>query len=128
MYKVIIAGTREFDDYEKFKKFVTSIFDDNIFPEHDEKIQIISRNANGVDKLGERYAKEYGYDLLLYPANWDKYGKKAGPIRNTEMVKIADCLIAVWDGQSKGTKDIINKAKANNLNIYMIKYKKILKI
>lgn len=103
---------------------MNKLFENKILLDHDkDEIQIISGNAKGIDKLGERYAKENGYKLLLYPANWDKYGKKAGPIRNSEMIKIANLLIAIWDGNSKGTKDIIDKAKSHDITTYICKYK-----
>ena len=123
MFNVIIAGTRTFDDYDIFEEMVDKVFDILLENYKQSEIQIISGNAKGVDKLGEAYAKENGYKLMLYPANWDKYGKKAGPIRNSEMIKIANYLIVVWDGISRGTKDIISKAKANKIPTAICKYR-----
>lgn len=70
---------------------------------------VISGTANGADKLGEEFAERNNIKVERYPANWDKNGKKAGYLRNVEMAKEADCLIAIWDGKSKGTKHMIDK-------------------
>lgn len=73
--------------------------------------------------MGERYAKENGIDLAIFPAEWDKYGKRAGYLRNEQMADHADSLIAFWDGKSKGTKHMIDIAKRKKLflNIILVK-------
>ena len=80
---------------------------------------VISGGARGADSLGERWANENKKELLRFPADWGKYGRAAGHIRNAEMAKNADALIAIWDGESRGTKDMINKAKKHGLQIYI---------
>lgn len=107
--KVIIAGSRTFTDY----KALTEHCDHLLSNQYD--IEIVSGTAQGADKLGERYAKEKGYPVKKFPANWDELGKKAGYIRNEQMAKYADALIAFWDGKSKGTKHMIELAKKYNL-------------
>lgn len=102
--KVCIAGTRDFCDYKCLYKIMKTIF-------NKQKITIISGNARGADLLGERFAKENNLQLEVYPADWKSYGKSAGYIRNTKMANISDCLIAFWDGKSKGTKNMINIMK-----------------
>ena len=57
--------------------------------------------------IGERYARENGYPIVRYSAEWDKYGKKAGPIRNKKMAEDCDIIICFWDGKSRGTKSMI---------------------
>lgn len=100
--KTIIAGSRTCTDYNTLLNAVRKI---------NWKITaILSGNANGADKLGIRYAKEHDIPFLLYNAEWDKYGKKAGIVRNLEMIKVADALIALWDGRSSGTKHVIYEA------------------
>ncbi len=108
-YKVIIAGCRDFDDYNLLKEKVTEALKDI------GGCEIISGNAKGADALGERYAKEHQIPLRLFPADWDKYGKRAGFIRNTEMANNATHLIAFWDGKSKGTKMMLQIAKEKGL-------------
>jgi len=72
--------------------------------------------------LGEHYAKEKGYKITQFPANWKRYGKAAGPKRNQEMANYADVLIAFWDGKSRGTKHMIELAKNRNLKIKICYY------
>jgi len=81
---------------------------------------ILSGQAQGVDLLGEKWATEHGIPLEYYPADWNKYGKQAGYIRNKEMVEHAEALIAVWDGESKGTKMTIDLARKKNLETFIV--------
>ena len=118
MFKVIIAGGRDFNDYELMCKKVNRILSNK----NTSEIQIISGNARGADKLGEKYAKDNNISLMCFPADWNKYGKKAGYIRNEQMAKEADALIAFWDGKSKGTKHMIDIARSKGLLIRVIKY------
>ena len=120
MIKVIIAGTRDFNDYDFLKKNV-DYFLQGINP-NNEEIEIVSGNARGADKLGERYAKEHNLPVKLFPANWDKYGKRAGYLRNQEMANYADVLIAFWDEKSKGTKHMIDIAKKQDLTVIVVGY------
>lgn len=120
MIKVIIAGTRDFNDYDFLKKNV-DYFLQGINP-NNEEIEIVSGNARGADKLGERYAKEHNLPVKLFPANWDKYGKRAGYLRNQEMANYSDMLIAFWDEKSKGTKHMIDIAKKQGLTVIVVGY------
>ena len=72
---------------------------------------VIAGGANGVDTLAEHWAKKNKIEFVAYPARWDKFGKRAGIMRNHEMVEFCDYLIAFWDGKSKGTLDAITYAK-----------------
>ena len=116
MFKLIIAGGREFSDFdlltEKLNHY-TSKLDD---------IEIVSGTARGADKLGEDYAKLKNLKIATFPADWDKYGKGAGYRRNTEMAEYADSLIAFWDGKSRGTMHMINIARKKGLQVKVIKY------
>ena len=118
-YKVIIAGGRDFVDYNLLREKVNNIIIDKRLT---HKIVIVSGCARGADTLGMRYASENILDIEEYPADWDKYGKKAGYMRNVEMAENADALIAFWDGKSKGTKHMIDIAKERNLPIRVIRY------
>lgn len=114
--KVIIAGGRDFNDY----KFLFEKCDNILSGQKD--VEIVSGAARGADELGEKYAKEKGFKIKLFPADWDKYKKAAGYIRNKQMAEYADSLIAFWDGKSKGTKHMIDLAEKYNLNIRIIRY------
>lgn len=107
--RVIIAGSRNYSNYHEPKE----VCDKYLSKSTD--ICIISGTANGADKLGEQYAKEKGFSLKQFPADWDKHGKSAGYIRNKEMADNADALIAFWDGASSGTKHMINIAREKKL-------------
>ena len=119
IYKIIIAGGRDFMDYNLLKEKANKILQEK---RESHKIVIISGCARGADTLGLRYASENAFDVEEYPANWDKYGKKAGYMRNVEMAENADALIACWDGKSKGTKHMIDIATKRNLPIRVIRY------
>lgn len=130
--RVIIAGGRSFNDYEKLKEFCDSVL------VNQKDIEIVSGTADGADKLGERYAKEKGYALTEFPAKWKdltakpcfvKYDKNkepynvlAGLNRNEEMAKYADVLIVFWDGRSNGTKNMIESATKHKLKIKFYTY------
>jgi hypothetical protein len=84
--------------------------------------EIVSGRARGVDRLGEQWALRNNIPLKLFTANWNEYGKSAGSIRNTEMANYADGLIAIWDGRSLGTHNMIKQAlkRKLKLSIYML--------
>lgn len=115
--KVIIAGGRDFNDYELLR---TSC--DKILSSVEGEIEIISGTAKGTDSLGIQYAKERGYKLKEFPADWDAHGKAAGYIRNKQMAEYAEALIAFYDGTSKGSGHMIELAKSAGLKIRVIKY------
>jgi hypothetical protein len=111
--KVIVAGSRDFNDYA----LLCSVLDE-LFPKRN--IEIVSGNARGTDRLGERYAEDRWLNCMKFPANWAKYGKGAGLIRNQEMAEYADVLVAFWDYSSTGTKDMITRAKKEGLEVHVI--------
>jgi hypothetical protein len=115
--RLIIAGGRLFEDYKKLCE-TCDFYLQNI----NDEIEIVSGTAIGADKLGEKYAKEKGYKLKQFPANWAKHKKAAGYIRNKEMAQYADTLIAFWDGKSRGTKHMIDLARENRLRIRVVKF------
>lgn len=118
MLRLIVAGSRGFNDYELLKRKLDYVLRNRV----DERITIVSGTAKGADQLGEQYAKERGYALMRYPADWDKHGKSAGYIRNKEMAKNADGLIAFWDGKSRGTKHMIDLAREQGLKVIIVRY------
>jgi hypothetical protein len=116
MFKVIIAGGRDFKNYDYLKVICDKALSNQ------KDIQIVSGGAYGADKLGEKYARENEYCLKVFPADWGQYGKAAGYIRNEEMAKYADACIVFWDGESKGSKHMIDLAKKHNLKVKVYGY------
>jgi hypothetical protein len=118
-FKVIIAGGRDFSDYqllvEKCDKYLAN----------KTNIEIVSGTAKGADSLGERYAKERGYSVKTFPADWAAFGKRAGYLRNEQMANYANALIAFWDGESRGTKHMIDIATEKGLLVKVVPYNKV---
>ena len=104
--KVIVAGSRSVSDY----RIVRNAIIDSGY----DITEIVSGRAKGADTLGEQYASIKGLDLKMFPANWERYGKRAGPLRNTAMADYADAAIVIWDGSSPGTKNMIDQMKERN--------------
>jgi len=98
---VVISGSRTITDSNLVK---------NILSKHRfEKFhKLIHGGARGVDQVAAHWAMLWGMEVEEYPADWDRHGKAAGPIRNIEMAANADALIAIWDGESRGTKQMID--------------------
>ena len=109
--KVVVAGCRDFNDYEIAKEFI-DICISNI--RKDNEIVFVSGGCRGADMLGERYARENGMCIERYPADWNTYGRAAGPMRNRQMAEVTDYVICFWDGLSHGTKTMIEYAKEFN--------------
>lgn len=118
--KVIVAGSRNFNDYIKLKNILDK-FNLLIKNKGYEINQIISGTCKGADLLGEKYAKENNIDIVRFPAKWDTYGKKAGYLRNLEMGEYGDFLIAFHIGESKGTYNMINIMKKLKKEYIIIK-------
>lgn len=109
----IIAGSRSITNYEIVKNAI-----------NESRINIstvVSGCARGVDNLGEEWANKNNIPIHRFPANWDKYGKSAGIIRNKEMAKFADAAIIIYDGKSKGSINMINNAKKYGLKLFVKK-------
>lgn len=111
---VAIVGSRSFTDYAELKRIVD--------PMKDKITKIVSGGASGADNLAWRYANDNDIPLVEFLPNWTKYGKAAGPIRNRQIVEMADYVILFWNGVSKGTKstlDICKELKKDYRLIYV---------
>lgn len=120
IFKVIIAGSRDFNDYIRLEKELDYLLKDKI--EEGYTILIVSGRAKGADQLGERYARNRNFDIEMHPADWNKYGRRAGMIRNSEMAYSGDALVAFWDGESRGTKQMISVMERLNKPLRIILY------
>jgi hypothetical protein len=131
--KVIVAGSRHIQDYQLVSQVIS-----NTINKYDIKVtEIVSGCANGPDTLGEQWAIENGIKVEAFPAEWDditvpnalirtnkwdkEYNARAGFQRNERMAEYGDVLIAIWDGKSNGTKDMIERAKEHGL--FVLEYK-----
>ena len=117
---LIIAGSRDFTDYDVLEREVYKFINMNKALPKD--ILIISGTARGADRLGELFAYNHGISFIRMPADWNKHGKAAGYVRNREMAQVATHCIVFWDGKSKGTKNMIDIAKDANLSLYISMY------
>ena len=118
--KLIIAGSREIENAEQE---VNAAFDQSGYKIENIE-EIISGGARGIDRSGEAFARKYNVPIKRFIPDWDKEGKKAGYLRNLEMAKYADALLAIWDGKSKGTLHMINSAHKYEKEIFVYTIKK----
>ena len=109
--KVIIAGGRNYNNYETL---LEAIQESSFLI-----TEVVCGGATGVDTLGEKWANEHGIPIKYFEANWDKWGKAAGPKRNKQMSLYGEALIAIWDGVSRGTQNMIHYATSNGLKVYI---------
>ena len=104
-HKVVVCGTRTFEDYKTLCQVLDRLLQGmNVSA-------IITGGCKGADELAKRYCIDRGYYHQEIKADWSLLGRKAGPIRNSRMAKIGNCTFAFWDGKSRGTLDMIKKAK-----------------
>ena len=115
--KIIIAGSRDFC-LESHYKILQAYLDDLIL-EHGLPNEIVSGGARGADRLGERYARENGIAIKQFLPDWDTLGKSAGFIRNHDMGNYADTAVIFWDGESRGTKHMMEFAKKIGMPVFV---------
>lgn len=99
--KIAIVGSRTFEDYDLLCKFIGSVLSDGELASIEA---VVSGAARGADTLAERYAEEHGFEMIVFPAEWKKFGRRAGFIRNVDIIRECDICFAFWDGESHGTK------------------------
>jgi hypothetical protein len=131
--RIIVAGGRDFTDYAYMRNTLVPLVKFTIRnrfevlerkdPNFSDEPIIICGCASGADTMGETIAKEEGWKIERYPADWQKHGKSAGYKRNLEMAKVADKLIAYWDGKSRGTKHMIDISKERLIPTLIFRYR-----
>ena len=114
---IAIVGGRDFSDQTLLKESILSYI--SIYGVLDN---IVSGGAKGADTLAAQFATEIGIPLLVFKPDYQKYGRGATLVRNTQIIENADVVFAFWDGQSKGTKDSITKAKKLQKELHIISY------
>ena len=120
-HRLAIVGSRSFRNYDLFKKYLELTI---------ERLSInfdiiISGGALGVDSMAARYANDNNINYIEYPAEWNKYGNKAGYLRNTTIVENSTYILAFWDHNSNGTYDTIDKARYFNKEVHIINTRKL---
>jgi lactate dehydrogenase-like 2-hydroxyacid dehydrogenase len=115
--KTIVAGSRTMQDPAVVKQALLAV------KRLGWKItEVVSGCARGVDTIGAEIARQYGIPVCEMPADWDKLGKSAGYLRNQEMARYADALVAVWNGHSKGTKHMIDTMEYHGKLVFIYDY------
>lgn len=129
--RIIIAGGRDFRNYlylhnsclEAIREWGLDLefleFVSGGQVTWDSKIQ----SKYGADYFGEKFAGHFGYKPTVFKADWNSLGKKAGPLRNLKMAEYAEYLICFWDGESRGTKSMIDYARLSGLKIRIFFYR-----
>lgn len=119
--KTIIAGSRSLSKYSLVEQAINSC------PWKDEITEIVSGGARGVDMLGEQWAGMHGYPVKQFyvtSMEWECFGRQAGIIRNGKMARYADALILVWDGESRGSANMLEQAQKKGMKIHLVRVDK----
>jgi len=110
---IAIVGSRNFYDYDALVKFIKENIDTDTIK------FVISGGARGADSLAERFAYNFNIEKKIFKPDWQKYGKRAGFLRNKTIIENADVVFAFWDGESRGTLSSINLAKEQDKKLYV---------
>ena len=110
--KVIVAGGRFIIDMTLLEESVSKCGFDIT--------EIVCGGAKGVDELGLIWGTRNDVPVKMFPADWDTHGLSAGPIRNRQMAEYADALILIWDGKSKGSKNMLSTMMKAGKPIYNV--------
>ena len=110
--KAAIVGSRHYRNYKQFKEELVQF--------RDVITHVVSGGAKGTDTMAETWAHENDKEFTVHRAKWGKYGKAAGPIRNSKIVRDVQMVIAFLAPSSKGTRDTIQKAQDANLPVHII--------
>ena len=117
MFRVIIAGSRDFTDLEYASGILSKAFANR------QPDSIVCGMARGADTVGMIWAAKHGIKVDKFPADWEKRGRAAGYYRNREMAENAEALVAFWDGESRGTKHMITIAIELGLKVIVCNYR-----
>ena len=120
---ILICGGRTQLNYDDFEKCVLEVLSENNLND----VEIVSGCCKGVDLLGEEFAHKHDHPVVQFPAEWKKYGRGAGIVRNKQMLEYIasfenSFVIAFWNGTSKGTGYTVNQAKKMGIQVYIYHY------
>lgn len=130
-FYLLIAGSRDYSNYDELSRVTDSLL--RGCRERRRSITIVSGGARGADTLAEQYAKERGYKSFVIPAEWDKYGRSAGYVRNKAM---HECIatasgracLCFWDRESVGTRYnfVLARSYGTQLRVWDFKNKRLM--
>ncbi len=110
--RLAVVGSRSCEDYEMVSGFLKNF--------NNQKPIIVSGGAKGVDSLAERFADENELKKKIYKADWSKYGRAAGPVRNQQIVENSDAMIAFATRDSNGTKNSVKLAVKKGIPVLVV--------
>ena len=119
-FKLIIAGGRDFTDSKKMHGAIDLLVNHGELKEY--AVSIVTGMARGADMLGREFALAFNVKRYEFPADWNQYGKRAGFIRNKQMGDFAAGLLAFWDGESRGTKQMIEYMQSLKKPVHIVRY------
>lgn len=123
MFSLAVIGSRSFKDYETLEYEIDRIFNRKKRDNPDRNMCIVSGGARGADRLAKRYADEHEEVYYVeHPADWKTHGKKAGMLRNLDIVKDGHMVLAFWNGKSKGTKHTLGLAQTLGKPIKVVRF------
>lgn len=105
MIVVAVVGSRQFSDKPCVENIIAILAE-----RWGGDLKVISGGAGGVDSWARDYCIGNGIWFEEFPADWNSYGKRAGFLRNQQMIEMSQGVVAFWDGKSKGTKLTIDLA------------------
>lgn len=112
--KTIIAGSRAIDRYELVDVALSDAMGQGLVI-----TAVVSGGARGIDQLGERWAREHSIPVTRLIPDWGKWGKRAGILRDEQMASVADALVAIWDGTSRGTDHMVSEGRRRGLVVHL---------
>jgi len=118
-YKLIVAGGRDFVDYQRAHAVLFALAEE---AGADRSISIVSGMARGADRVAYEIAKAENIKCYEFPADWNQYGKRAGYLRNENMARVANGLLAFWDGKSRGTAHMIKTMRVLGKPVQIVSY------
>ena len=125
--RILVCGGRHFEDYALLNNILNKVLKDKMLAP--KEVEIVSGHCKGADMLGERWAEENNASVKIFPADWVKYKKSAGPIRNKQMIDYITCfneklVVAFVSPNSKGTRNTISLAQKNDIPVIITEYSK----
>lgn len=117
--KLIVAGGRNFNDPQRMHRALCELIHQGKIPAQPE---LVCGMARGADLLGRYLWTHYGLPVHEFPADWRTHGKKAGHMRNKQMAEFGDVLLAFWDGESAGTRNMISTMESIGKPVFMERY------